>query len=200
VVGYNYSAYNCYGTVLTSPNGVEWTRNFSGSTKEVLYAIDTTEGNLIAVGYQGIILASPDAAVWTPCSSSGMTRNLFSITHSPMQFVTVGARGTILVSQRSISNTIHPKASIAISKRSKEIYNVRISRNQMSFSWNHENASLMTTSLMDLSGRLFFTTANKSEPSGHCTISFYMPIAPGRYFLVNTIAGVSYVSQQVVIR
>ncbi len=53
-----------FGKILTSPDGVNWTKRDSG-TNVTLYAITYGKGLFVAVGSSGTILASPDGVVWT---------------------------------------------------------------------------------------------------------------------------------------
>jgi hypothetical protein len=46
------------GTILTSPDGVKWTRRTSG-TNNLLYGVTYGNGLFVAVGDRGTILTSP---------------------------------------------------------------------------------------------------------------------------------------------
>jgi hypothetical protein len=57
-----------YGTILTSPDGVSWTRRTSG-TSSWLSGVTYGNGLFVAVGMSGTILTSPDGVTWTARTS-----------------------------------------------------------------------------------------------------------------------------------
>jgi hypothetical protein len=183
IVGYNYSAYNCYGTALTSTDGVQWTRRFAGTTRQVLYGLTAAENLYVAVGYYGTILTSPDAQTWSPCSS-GTTRKLQAVTFSATTFVAVGDRGTILISPRSTSASIDPKQNGYSSMYPHGIKIAAVTRNRLAFSWNRQTACMLKLQLLDLSGRSVFSLLGTIARSGSRRIDFDSPMAAGCYLLV----------------
>jgi hypothetical protein len=52
--------------VLTSPDGVTWTPQSSGTTARLNAVTWTGGGRFVAVGDSGTILTSPDGFFWTP--------------------------------------------------------------------------------------------------------------------------------------
>jgi hypothetical protein len=61
---FSFAVLNTRG-VLTSPDGVTWTPQGSGTTAR-LNAVTWTGGRFVAVGDSGTILTSPDGFFWTP--------------------------------------------------------------------------------------------------------------------------------------
>lgn len=98
------SGYQIRAPILTSPDGVAWIAQDSGTTQDLNDV--TWDGNqFVAVGdgslggteIKAIILTSPDGVTWTRHDSS-TTNDLKSVTYGANQFVAVGADGTILTS------------------------------------------------------------------------------------------------------
>ena len=83
------------GTILTSPDGVTWTRRISGGY--ALYVESYVNGLFVAVGDNGTILTSPDGVTWT-ARTSGTCDCLSGVTYGNGLFVAVGDKGTILTS------------------------------------------------------------------------------------------------------
>jgi len=65
------------GTILTSSDGILWTKRTSGKWE---YLSGVTYGNstFVTVGFSGTILTSPDGTTWTS-RTSGTTNNLEDI-------------------------------------------------------------------------------------------------------------------------
>jgi len=85
------------GTILTSPDGSNWTTRRSG-TQEFFGGIVWSGTQFVVVGLQnpgnGVILTSPDGISWTP-RNPGTTSPLFGVTWSGTQFVATGFSTTI---------------------------------------------------------------------------------------------------------
>ena len=83
------------GAILTSPDGVTWTRRASGgnSLNGVAYGNNT----LVAVGDRGTILTSTDGVNWT-ARTSGTGYALIGVAYGNGLFVAVGLVDTILTS------------------------------------------------------------------------------------------------------
>jgi hypothetical protein len=81
------------GTILTSPDGIDWTRRASGTT-DWLYNITYGNNQFVAVGRQ--ILTSPDGINWT-CRASGYDNgmgdpySIYGIAYGNNAFVAVGS-------------------------------------------------------------------------------------------------------------
>jgi uncharacterized membrane protein len=76
------------GVILTSPDGVSWTRRASG-TSEWLRGVTYGNGLFVAVGLGGTILTSPDGVSWTR-RTSGTGNPLIGVTYGNGLFVAVG--------------------------------------------------------------------------------------------------------------
>lgn len=76
------------GTILTSPDGMTWTLQSSGTTN-TLGAVGWGNGQFVAVGKGGAILTSPDGMTWT-MQSSGTADQLSGVAWGNGQFVAVG--------------------------------------------------------------------------------------------------------------
>jgi len=91
------------GSILTWPNGGNWTVQSSGTTN-ALYGVIWTGSQFAAVGASGTFLTSPDGVVWTT-GNTGTTTSLNSIVWTGNQFVAVGIGGLILSSPNGVTWT-----------------------------------------------------------------------------------------------
>ena len=90
------------GTILTSQDGITWTRQTSGTTSALR---DVVQGILlVAVGDSGTILTSPDGTTWT-ARASKTSANLKGAANLLPYTVVVGSSGTILTSLDGITWT-----------------------------------------------------------------------------------------------
>ena len=95
------------GIILTSSDGISWTKRTSGTTKN-LYGVTYGDGLIVTVGDNGTILTSSDGTTWTNTStnkrttlryfSKADTNHLYGVTYGDDLFVTVGGNSTILTS------------------------------------------------------------------------------------------------------
>ena len=98
-------------TSLTSPDGVVWTSNTSGSGVDVYHLNGIAFGNpfgngiFVAVGVSGTILTSSDNGVSWIKRTSGTRHFLYGITYGDSIFVAVGESDTILTSPDGINWT-----------------------------------------------------------------------------------------------
>lgn len=91
------------GTILTSPNGIDWALRDSQSAIDLAdVASDGTQ--FVAVGEAGTILTSSDGAHWT-VRDSGTSNALQRIIWADHRFMAVGAQGTLLASANGIDWT-----------------------------------------------------------------------------------------------
>src|SRR5688572_23379849 len=91
------------GTVLTSPDGTNWTRR-SATTTAFLSGVASFPGGVVAVGSRGAILTSTNGTAWTP-RASGTTNWLYRVRYLGGGLVAVGQNGTILTSNDGITWT-----------------------------------------------------------------------------------------------
>ena len=95
------------GHIYTSPDGINWTRQISGTSNSLANITYSEELNLfVAVGDSGTILTSPDGINWTS-RESGTNYTLYGITYSEDVglFVAVGDWNVILTSPDGINWT-----------------------------------------------------------------------------------------------
>jgi len=91
--GTQFVAVGAFGTILTSPDGVAWTKRRSGTT-ESLTGIVWSGAQFVVVGNaagNGVILTSPDGISWTsrmPGTTSSLS--LFAVTWSGTLFAAGG--------------------------------------------------------------------------------------------------------------
>ena len=83
-------------SILTSPDGVSWTRRTSGTSSE-LKGVAYGNSLFVAVGDDGTILTSPDGVSWNQ-QTSGTSNNHNRVAYGNGLFVAVGKSGTILTS------------------------------------------------------------------------------------------------------
>jgi hypothetical protein len=88
------------GIILTSVDGVKWTRQDSGITED-LVGIAGVNGQFMVVGTLGTVLRSPNASAWTADRIVGVDR-LNSVAWNGQTLVAVGAVGTVLEARRSV--------------------------------------------------------------------------------------------------
>jgi hypothetical protein len=91
------------GTVLTSPDGVNWSGQYSGQLSNLVSVVYGAAG-FAAVGPGGTILTSPDGTNWTQ-QSSGTTNALESIAFGNGYYLAVGADETALTSPDGVNWT-----------------------------------------------------------------------------------------------
>jgi hypothetical protein len=102
--GSQYVVVGAGGTILTSPDGIRWTSQNSG-TPYALSSVIWADSQYVTVG--NVILASPNGVTWTP-ASLGSPNALNSVTWMGSQYVAVGQGNTIVTS---------PQAPVAIVAR-----------------------------------------------------------------------------------
>jgi hypothetical protein len=86
------------GTIVTSPDGVNWTTQNSGVSGG-LESVSFGNGYYLVTGDSGLALSSPDGVNWTSLKL-GVTgeQNLYGSAFINSRFEVVGANGTILES------------------------------------------------------------------------------------------------------
>jgi uncharacterized delta-60 repeat protein len=90
------------GTILTSPDGINWTKRPSGFPARWLVSVSYGAGVWIAVGEGGLVLTSPDALVWTP-RTSGTTARLNGIAYGGGRWIAVAESGELITSTDSVT-------------------------------------------------------------------------------------------------
>lgn len=92
------------GTILTSPDGINWTKRPSGFPARWLVSVSYGAGVWIAVGEGGLVLTSPDALVWTP-RTSGTTARLNGVAYGGGRWIAVAESGELITSTDSVTWT-----------------------------------------------------------------------------------------------
>jgi hypothetical protein len=82
------------GAVVTSPDGITWTRRTSPTTY-YLRGVAFNDDTVVAVGGMGTILVAHDASSWSVVES-GTERSLYGVTSGAGIFVAVGEAGAIV--------------------------------------------------------------------------------------------------------
>jgi hypothetical protein len=91
------------GVIVTSPNGITWTQQSSGTVYE-LYGITYGNNQFVVVGRFGTILTSPDGVTWTIIRFE-YSYELRSVVFGNKEFVAVGRKGVIITSLDGITWT-----------------------------------------------------------------------------------------------
>jgi len=94
-------AMGAQGTLLSSPNGIDWavrSLGGSGSDYDNIQDLAYGQGLYVAVGYAGSLRVSVDKDHWTLQAPPVPNRTLRAIAYGQNRFVAVGDAGTILVS------------------------------------------------------------------------------------------------------
>jgi len=84
------------GTVLTSPDGTNWTKRTT-PTGALLSSVAASPDTIVAAGDDGTIITSPDGANWS-LQNSHTTNWLYRVRYLAGQFIIVGQNGVILTS------------------------------------------------------------------------------------------------------
>ena len=84
------------GIILTSPNGQNWTRRSTPSSR-FISSVDAGPAGWVAVGEAGTLWQSADGTTWTP-QVSGTTNWLWRVRYLNGQYLSVGQNGTIVAS------------------------------------------------------------------------------------------------------
>jgi hypothetical protein len=85
------------GLIISSSDGLSWTRHDSGCKHDLNSAI-WTGMQFVVVGYKGVILTSSDGANWA-AQESGTEETLLSVVKADGRLAAVGDSGTVLVSE-----------------------------------------------------------------------------------------------------
>ena len=91
------------GFILSSNDGVNWTRQLSGVTTSLRSGVFGA-GTWVIVGNAGRILTSPDGTTWT-ARTSGVPSDLAGVAYDRGLFVAAGAAGIILTSPDGVTWT-----------------------------------------------------------------------------------------------
>ncbi len=103
-------AVGALGTILTSPDGVNWAPRYSGTNYDLL-AVAGSGSRIVAVGFNGTIVSSGDGSTWTT-HISGTTNTLRGIAWTGSRFVAVGDSGIILTSPDGDGWSVSPSGTV----------------------------------------------------------------------------------------
>jgi hypothetical protein len=93
----NYFLVGDYGTLLSSPDGTNWSNQTSGTANYLSGIAAFTNGLLVLTGNKGTILTSADGTNWTN-RASGTTNWLYRLRCVDGRLLAVGENGTMLMS------------------------------------------------------------------------------------------------------
>lgn len=96
----HYVAVGDYGTVISSPNGIDWDLELVpfALTNSILLGVGGTSNVLLVIGSQGTILRGTNVFLWEQVVPRPTTNDLQGICHDGAQFILAGGNGTILTS------------------------------------------------------------------------------------------------------
>ncbi len=103
----HYVAVGDYGTILSSPNGIDWELELvpSSATNAILLGVGGSSNLLLAVGSQGTILWGTNTFVWHPLPAPTVN-DLQGVCFDGQQFILAGGNGTILTSPNGTGWTL----------------------------------------------------------------------------------------------
>jgi len=106
----HYVAVGDYGTILTSPNGIDWDLELipDAATNAVLLGVGGSTNLFLAVGSQGTILWATNVFLWNKLSPAPAANDLQGVCHDGTQFILSGGNGTILTSPTGTNWTVRP--------------------------------------------------------------------------------------------
>jgi hypothetical protein len=95
----NYIAVGDFGTILTSPNGIDWDVELtpSSATNSVLLGVGGSTNFFLAVGSQGTVLWATNTFLWNALPAP-TTNDLQGVCFDGSRFILCGGNGTLLTS------------------------------------------------------------------------------------------------------
>jgi len=115
----HYVAVGDYGTILTSPNGIDWDMELIPDTvtNSVLLGVGGSSNLFLAVGSQGTVLWATNVFLWNKLSPAPTANDLQGVCHDGSQFILSGGNGTILTSATGTNWTLRstPTSSFLMS-------------------------------------------------------------------------------------
>jgi hypothetical protein len=106
-----YLAVGDLGTILTSPDGVNWQLELvpASATNSILLGVGGRPGLSVAAGSQGTLLTSSNGVVWSAVNPRPVATDLQGIAARGSAVFVAGGAGTILSSTDGQSWTLHPR-------------------------------------------------------------------------------------------
>ena len=111
----HYVAVGDYGTILSSPNGIDWDLELIplSVTNSILLGVGGSSNLLLAVGTQGTVLWGTNVFLWNEVLPRPTTNDLQGVCHDGAQFILTGGNGTILTSPNAVDWTRRPTPTSA---------------------------------------------------------------------------------------
>lgn len=107
----NYLAVGDFGTILTSPNGINWDLELTpdAATNTVLLGAGGSTNLFLIAGTQGTVLWATNTFLWNVLTPRPTTNDLQGVGYNGQQFILCGGNGTILTSPNGTNWT--PRAT-----------------------------------------------------------------------------------------
>lgn len=102
----HYVAVGDYGTLLTSPNGIDWDLELvpDSVTNSVLLGVGGSSNQWIAVGSHGTVLWATNVFLWNAVPQRPTTNDLQGVCFTGERFILCGGNGTLLTSTVGTTN------------------------------------------------------------------------------------------------
>ena len=102
-----YAAVGDRGTILTSPNGIDWDLELvpNGVTNTIFLGVGGSTNIFLAVGSAGAIAWSTNLLIWTEITPRPTTNDLQGVAYANGQFIVSGGRGVVLTSSNGVNWT-----------------------------------------------------------------------------------------------
>jgi len=118
----HYVAVGDYGTILSSPNGIDWDLELTPDTvtNSVLLGVGGSPDLYLAVGSQGTILWATNVFLWHATTPAPTANDLQGVCYDGNRFILSGGNGTILTSVTGTNWTVRatPTTSFLMSVES----------------------------------------------------------------------------------
>ena len=110
-----YAAVGDRGTILTSPNGIDWDLELvpNTATNTVFLGVGGSTNLYLAVGTAGAILWSTNLLIWTEVTPRPTTNDLQGVAYAEGKFIVSGGRGVILTSTNGTNWTSRTSGTTA---------------------------------------------------------------------------------------
>jgi len=194
--GHQLVAVGFYGTILTSPEGVVWTAQTSG-TQDNLDSVAFSGSKFAAAGQFGTLLTSPDGTTWSVVQGT-VAPSFDKILWTRNRFVAIGGGGAIVTSPdgndwtAQASGTDDRLYSIAASPSAIVTIGVQgtVLQSTDDTTWNTVSTSLTKDTLTSIAwnGRRFVTTGDGGSVLVSADATFWDVLPATLPFISNAIA------------
>ena len=119
----NYIAVGDLGTILTSPDGIDWDLELTpeSATNSVLLGVGGSTNFFLAVGSQGTVLWATNTFLWNALPSPPTTNDLQGVCFDGSRFILCGGNGTILTSVNGTNWTHRTDAHRSLSDERRDL-------------------------------------------------------------------------------